>query len=554
MEGKRLAPKGAQKNTSGNPGTSASRGGKRTATRDGKGMDPGRAQRTVPDSEKPASNVDGITPDEGKILPGEEETASEAEKIVSGEEVTAPEAGETVSGEDVTAPEAEETVSGEEETAPEEEKTAPEEEKSASGEENEQVPEAGSVSAAEGKRLPAPDVRREERRRRNREKAARRDQTLIGMLLTPVILIVFAVIIVWNIAAGDKTYSESENRMLAQMPELTWDSFTSGEFMSDMEEYMSDQFMLRDSWTSLDLAFDVALGLRESNGVYIGKENYLFEIPDEPNWEALDRNLEAIRDFSEGNRTINTVMALVPNAACVLDQYLPANAPVRDQAADIKYVEDALDGSLDFVSLLDTLDAHENEYIYYKTDHHWTTLGALYAFEDLADHLRIGAPVSDYDVYPVSDSFSGTLASSSGYHAAVDEIDIYVPKDTETDYVVTYVNEGEKSPSVYVGSALEQKNQYEVFFGGNYARVDINTTLESDTERNLLILKDSYANCLIPFLIPYYNNIYIVDPRYYYDDLGQLIQSGEITDTLFLYNVDTFMTDNSIADVLEDAY
>ena len=106
-----------------------------------------------------------------------------------------------------------------------------------------------------------------------------------------------------------------------------------------------------------------------------------------------------------------------------------------------------------------------------------------------------------------------------------------------------------KTASMYESSALDQKDQYEVFFGGNHSRIDITTPVEEN--KNLLIFKDSYANCFIPFLQPYFRSIIVVDPRYYYDDVDRLVTDNSITDILFLYNVDTFMTDTSLADVLE---
>ena len=160
-------------------------------------------------------------------------------------------------------------------------------------------------------------------------------------------------------------------------------------------------------------------------------------------------------------------------------------------------------------------------------------------------------PVIEYDVYPVSTTFSGTLASKSGYHKAEDTIEIYVAKDVNTDCVVNYIDEQRKTASIYDSTALDQKDHYEVFFGGNFSRVDISTPNEQN--KNLLLLKDSYANCFVQFLLPYYRNIIMVDPRYYYDDLDLLIESNGITDILFLYNVNTFMTDTSLAAALEAA-
>ena len=389
-----------------------------------------------------------------------------------------------------------------------------------------------------------------EERRRKKKKILRERRGKVYIKVTGVFLIFIVVIFLANLISRDKSFSESENRVLAQKPEFSLASLISGDFMSDMEDYVADQFVLRDQWISLKLFEDMAVGKRESNGVYIGKQNYLLEIPDEPNTESVENNLNAIREFSQRHVDINTVMTLVPNPAYICDQLRPTNAPVRDQSQDIANARAIVGDSLNFVDLQDTMSAHKTEYIYYKTDHHWTSLGAKYAFDALCPALGITDPVIEYDVYPVSTTFSGTLASKSGYHKAKDTIDIYVAKGVSTDCVVNYIDEQKKTASIYDSSALDQKDHYEVFFGGNFSRVDI--SLPNEQNRNLLLLKDSYANCFVQFLLPYYRNIIMVDPRYYYEDLDLLIESNGITDILFLYNVNTFMTDTSLAAALEE--
>lgn len=390
-----------------------------------------------------------------------------------------------------------------------------------------------------------------EEKRRRREKIYRERTFKIYIKITIVFLLFLLITCVFNIFSKDKEYSETENRMLAQKPEFSLDSLASGDFMKDMEDYVTDQFFLRDSWINLKLLEDMALGKRESNGVYIGKKGTLMEIPEKtPDEDAVKNNLEAIRDFALRHEDINSVMTLVPNAAYVCEQLLPANAPVRDQQADIDNAQSITGSALTFVDVTEVMTDHREEYIYYKTDHHWTSLGARYAFEALAGALGIQDPAQDYDIYPVTHSFSGTLASKSGYDKGSDTIEIYVPQGVDTDCVVNYVDEQKKSASIYDSSALEQKDKYEVFFGGNHTRVDITTPLEEN--KNLLLFKDSYANCFVQFLVPYYRSITIIDPRYYYDDIDRLIRDNGITDVLFLYNVNTFMTDNSLADVLAE--
>lgn len=387
-----------------------------------------------------------------------------------------------------------------------------------------------------------------EERRIRKQKLFYHRSSKIYIKMAGIFLVFLTVAFAFNLFSKDKEYSESENRMLAQKPEFSVANLTSGKYMKDMEDYVTDQFFIRDKWINLKVLEDLALGKRESNGVYIGKKDHLMEIPTAPNQKALDNNLDAISNFSASHPDINTVMSLVPNAAYIYDQFLPKNAPVRDQEKDIKYVMNAVSTSLNFVDLTKTMSSHKEEEIYYKTDHHWTTLGARYAFDALSTALGIEGSTQEYNIYPVTHSFQGTLASKSGYDKALDTIEIYVPQGVNTECVVNFIDEGKKTVSVYDSAALKNKDKYEVFFGGNHARVDISTPMEE--KKNLLLFKDSYANCFIPFLIPYYRNIIVIDPRYFYDDIESLISDNEITDILFLYNVNTFLGDNSLRDVL----
>ncbi len=397
--------------------------------------------------------------------------------------------------------------------------------------------------------------RRQRKRKMTPEERQIRKQKLfyhrsskIYIKMAGIFLVFLIVAFAFNLFSKDKKYSESENRMLAQKPVFSMANLTSGKYMKDMEDYVTDQFFIRDKWINLKVLEDLALGKKESNGVYIGKKDYLMEIPTAPNQKALDNNLDAISNFSASHPDINTVMTLIPNAAYIYDHLIPRNAPVRDQEKDIKYVMNAVSTSLNFVDLTKTMSSHKEEDIYYKTDHHWTTLGARYAFDALSTALGIEKPTQEYKIYPVTHSFQGTLASKSGYDKALDTIEIYVPQGVNTDCVVNFTDEGKKTASVYESAALEKKDKYEVFFGGNHTRIDISTPMEG--KKNLLLFKDSYANCFIPFLVPYYRNIIVIDPRYFYDDIESLISDNEITDVLFLYNVNTFLGDNSLGDVL----
>ena len=156
-------------------------------------------------------------------------------------------------------------------------------------------------------------------------------------------------------------------------------------------------------------------------------------------------------------------------------------------------------------------------------------------------------PVPDYRILPLTNEFQGTLASSSGIFSATDTVSIALQQN-EVPYTVKYVEEKKETSSVFVSEKLNGKSKYDVFFGGNFAQINIETKAKS--QKNLLVIKDSYANCVIPLLLPSFKNVVVVDPRYYNGNLQELIEKEGITDILWLYNVNTFLNDTSINEKL----
>ena len=379
----------------------------------------------------------------------------------------------------------------------------------------------------------------------NRKKSKRRMERLIGKTF---ILCLFGVMLV-NIIIPDREMSEEENRMLASKPKLTFSTLVNGDFMEQYEEYLSDQFAGRDLWHRMKVALDRFGGSRMENGIYIGKDGQLLQDIQVPDQEHLSENLDAIKEFTETYQDIPVTMILVPDAACILNDRLPWLASVEDQNQMISMVEQSLGDSVTWVDAASALNKHKREKIYYLTDHHWTSLGAFYTFQEAAPALGIEEDVSDkFLSYTVSDSFNGVLASESGAGLGTEEnIDIYVPREGDNDVIVNYVNESKRTTSLYDSSKLETKDQYGVFLGGNTSLIDIRTV--STSQKRLLVVKDSFANSFIPFLAPYYREIVVVDPRYYSGTIEDIMSSYRITDALFLYSGNSFFTDNSISGV-----
>ena len=378
----------------------------------------------------------------------------------------------------------------------------------------------------------------------NRKRKAR-----IANLIGKIFIILLFLVMIINVIVPDREESELENRALEQRPRFNLTTILSGDFMEQWEEYLSDQFAGRDTWRSLKVSLDRLGGARKENDIYIGKDGQLMEDIEVPDDGRLEANLTAIRDFAETYEDIPVTMMLVPDAACILNDSLPAFARVEDQRQMFSMAERKLGDTVNWVDTVSILNNHKSEKLYYKTDHHWTTQGAFYVFQDAAETLGIEGDVSDDFVsYTVTDSFNGVLAASSGVGLdEMEQIDIYAPTGGDDDVVLNYVDEGRKTTSLYDSSKLETRDKYGVFLGGNTSVVDIRTV--STSQKRLLVVKDSFADCFIPFLAPYYREIVVVDPRYYSGTMQDIMDSYRITDALILYSGNTFFTDNNISGV-----
>ena len=370
-------------------------------------------------------------------------------------------------------------------------------------------------------------------------------EKLVGIIF---ILTLFLFLII-NVIVPDREKSVQENRMLVTKPKFRLSSLISGDYDEKFEAYMDDQFVGRDMWRKLKVTVDRICGSRLENGVYIGTNGQLLEQIEVADENHLAANIKAIKSFSESQKKIPVRMMLVPDAANVLNHSLPALAKPEDQTQMFSMVRKDLGDSVEWIDVSTELNKHKTEKIYYKTDHHWTTLGAFYAFQAAAPSLGIEGDLSGkYVSHAVSNSFNGMLASKSGVNLGEKEqIDIYVPTEEDTDLIIDYVDEGKRSTSLYDSSKLKEKDQYTVFLGGNSSLLDIRTV--STSTKRLLLVKDSFANSFIPFLTPYYREIVVVDPRYYSGTINDLMDSYRISEVLFLYSGNTFFKDNNISGV-----
>ncbi|MBO5937666.1 MAG: hypothetical protein J6Q79_08685 [Clostridia bacterium] len=354
---------------------------------------------------------------------------------------------------------------------------------------------------------------------------------------------------------ADSDFSESENRVLAEFPRLSAATVADGSFMRDFETYLTDQFPFRDGIISLKTLTDRIVGKNEENGVYIGKNGYLFDSQTPLDKSFAKKLGKAVLEFKNKHQDLETAFLLVPNSSYVYSEYLPDYLETDDQRWLIRALHRQMeDDSILWPAAAKILKSNADDaQLYYKTDHHWTTRGAYLMFKETA--LSWGLEKDEksidkkFEFYEVSNTFEGTLASTSGVHDVRDTVEICVPKKSEGTYVVNLESSGEKTASLFFKEKLKNKNHYEVFLGGNYDKVIITTVSQSD--RSLLLIKDSYANCMIPMLTPYFNKIVVIDPRYLTDSLDSIIKENDFTHMMYLYNANTLFEDSSLIPCLE---
>lgn len=347
----------------------------------------------------------------------------------------------------------------------------------------------------------------------------------------------------------DQEYSESENRTLAQMPQATVETVLNGAFESDYETYLTDQFVARDAWIGLKTDVERLMLKSESKDIYFAEDDYLIEKHTgvftsdtaELNPRILGQFAKLYEDrFGADHMTF----MVVPNAVEILEDKLPAFASPYDQEGYLKQIQKQLpEGTWFDTSAI--LREHKEEEIYYRTDHHWETLAAFYVYQAWAQQKGYDVPSQDdFEIETASDSFEGTIQSKLGIDARKDTLELYLPKE-DIFYTVQTGDGAEVEYSVYDRTALETKSKYDIFFGGNHAMVKIATRAE--TGRRILVIKDSYAHCFVPFLLEEFDAIDMLDIRYYNQKVSELIQNGGYTDLLFLYNASGFADDTSIS-------
>lgn len=380
----------------------------------------------------------------------------------------------------------------------------------------------------------------------NKEKIHITDRVLVYLVCAMVLGFVIAFFV-----SDKKEFSENENRYLAKVPQFTWENIKSGGFTSGIETYFADHFPMRDVFLSLMTEAERLSGRKEINGVYLADDSSLIEVYKTP--VNTEKQIEQFSKLSENVTDAHCMLMLVPTAVEVYSDRLPENATYDHlQQQLIDYIYNSVPDTLLTIDasekLRDRADDALDERLYYRTDHHWTTYGAYAGYEAFCEAAGISKiSLSEYNQEVVSENFRGTIYSKlNDPHFGEDRITAF--EHPEWKLRVEYSDTGEVTDTPYNPEYLSQKDQYSYFLNNIHPMVTI--TNESVPSGALALVKDSYANSFVPFIIQNYRTIYIFDTRYYKGGPSKFInEHKDITDVLILYNMNTIDNDTGIGGI-----
>ena len=335
--------------------------------------------------------------------------------------------------------------------------------------------------------------------------------------------------------------SPLEKRTLTKAPELSVGAVLNGRFEKQAEGFVSDHFPFRALWASADSYARLCTGLNGVDGIYKGKDAYLLPIPVKPDYEALDANLEAMLSFSEG-LDIPSALMLVPSSGFILSDKLPQNHLdyPDDELLDYSYSKtESVIGRLDLRERFN--ECRDEVPLYYRTDHHWTTAGAYEAYLEYCRNVGFEDVLWDFNVKRY-DGFFGTSYSKSALW--LEKGDVLEVWDYPAE--LSCVVDGEEYPYIYFSKHLSSLDKYSVFLDGNHDFERVINRSKPDGGR-LLIIKDSYAHALIPFLINHYGEIDCVDLRYYLEPVSELCERNEYERVLYVFGMSSICEGRDIS-------
>lgn len=370
------------------------------------------------------------------------------------------------------------------------------------------------------------------------------------VLVIGFIILLFALSILFLLLPKE-TFSEMENRYLQQAPQLTWKHVVTKTFSERAESYVADHFPFRGSWIAVKAAAERFRLQKENNDIFQGENGYLLEKFTEPDWIQLQKYTDSVKRFVQSHPNIQFSFMLAPTSVGLNEELLPPYATVFPQYKVNRYIGGELQEDLRFLDGFDFLEPEKSSFkpLYYRTDHHWTTHGAYLAYQYYAQAMGWSPyPESAFQNKTVTDSFLGSYHTKSQFNILTpDSIEAYLPKlAVSTERYVA--DNKQRIAGLYDESFLTKKDKYSYFLGGVHAVMKLSSKLEREAVdlNKLLIIKDSYAHSVIPFLTLHVPELHVIDMRYYNGSIQDYLAENKITHVLFLFNTTTLVSDPSL--------
>ena len=396
-----------------------------------------------------------------------------------------------------------------------------------------------------------------------------------------IILSVGVVVIIFIIGLAffaRPTISENEKRELTKFPKFTFESFLSGEYTSQVTLWFSDTYPLREAMITANGAIQSIYGIRgeqvigggNADAIPNGPSDIVFNPTDDgkgENFEGMYLNGDTAYQlyfFNQQNSDsyialINKFARSVKGKATVYDMIVPLHYQIalsketinKYNASDcgeaISYMYSNLDDSVVAVYTLPQLISHNNEYLYFRTDHHWTARGAYYAYVAFCQAKGI-TPTSLEDYQRLQfNGFLGTFYANAKQPTSMrnnpDYVEAFVPMGVNEEKV--YDSNGNKIAEYAIVYTKADKydagKKYTAFIGGDQPLIEIHNPKINDGS-SIVVIKESYGNAFVPFLVDSYEHVYIIDYRYWSGHLADFVTDKGIDDVLFLNVVNNTST------------
>lgn len=368
-----------------------------------------------------------------------------------------------------------------------------------------------------------------------------------------IFMTIWVVIVIINFIWPKQVFSEEENRMLATIPRFSFESFVNGDYLNGVNDYINDHFAFRNIYLKLNSWWEIdVMGKKENNGVYIGKDGYLFEKfkYNDNEKENANTNAKIISDFANkmNEQNIPTYFVLAPNSIYINNYKLPNNVEVPNQEEIIKQIYGKIENTNNINVIESLKKENKNKQLYFKTDHHINSDGAYVIYTEYCKVANIAKKeIDNFNRVTVSNEFLGTFDSKAQLlNQQPDELFVY--KNENNTNIKEAIYDKQTTNSIFNEEYLKGKDKYSYFLNGNNSRAIIKTNVNND--KKLLVIKDSYAHIMSQFLCQDYSEVHFLDPRYTNFDYVEYAKENEITDVLFLYNVSTFAQDTNLKKII----